>query len=190
MSQMREEELIALAAEGDEEAFEEVVNAYYAPLFAFFYRTVMEREQAENLVQETFLRIHRYSGSYDPSRRARSWIFGIASNLLKDWKVRRPGRLESPTAVLENPQGNAGPSPEDEALRMDTRRSVARALMGLSEKHRMVFVLKHFHGLRYDEIAAAMDTTVGTVKSRMHYACRELRSKLQEPSERDGDTDE
>ena len=153
MPPLYEEDLIALAAEGDEEAFEELVNAYYKPLLAFYYRNVMEREQSENLVQETFLRIHRYSGSYDSSRRARSWIFGIAANLLKDYKTKRAACLESSCDLLGELSAGDGESPEEEALRMDLRRNVVTALMGLSKKHRMVFVLKHFHTLRYEEIA-------------------------------------
>jgi len=178
VSGLREEELLERTAEGDAESFEELVLLYHAPLFAFFYRSILDRDHSENLLQETFLRMHKYSGSFDASRSARSWIFGIASNLLKDFKSKRATRGEYPTGMLESMADRGTANPEVEAVRTDTRRLVVHALMGLSDKHRTVFVLKHFHGLLYDEIAKAMQCSVGTVKSRMHHACKALRDKL------------
>jgi len=173
-----EAELVVRTARGDVLAFEELAENYYGPLYSFFYRMMMDNQYAENLVQETFLRIFRYSKSFDPSRKARSWIFSIASNVAKDWSAKKSVSMEIPFDHTAFPQKSQERSVSDQVANREQGDSVVKALSHLDEKHRKVFVLKHFHHLRYHEIASILGTSEGTVKSRMHYACKQLRKLL------------
>jgi len=173
-----EAELLVRVADGDEKAFNELATGYYHPLYSFFYRMVIDKQYSENLVQETLLRIYRYSKSFDPSKKAKSWIFSIASNVAKDWGAKKANSFEVPFDYTAFPQESKEQAVIDKAVDNEQVRDVIKVLAVLDEKHRQVFVLKHFHDLKYHEIAAVTGVSLGTVKSRMHYACRQLRKLL------------
>jgi RNA polymerase sigma-70 factor (ECF subfamily) len=173
-----EADLLVRTARGDVVAFEELAEKYYGPLYSFFYRMLMDNQYSENLVQETFLRMFRYSGSFDPSRKASSWIFSIASNVVKDWTAKKSTSMEIPFDNTAFPQKSEKTSVLDQVANNYQGEQILKALAKLDEKHRKVFLLKHFHHLRYHEIALIMGTAEGTVKSRMHFACKQLQKLL------------
>lgn len=173
-----EADLLLRTAQGDVLAFEKLTKAYYRPLHAFFFRMSSDSQYAENLVQETLLRIFKYSSSFDPSRKAKSWIFSIAANVARDWNARQVKKMEIPVEDASLGAEKTGSVVEDEVERRQQSESITRALNALDEKHRQVFILKHFHHMRYHEIALVLETSEGTVKSRMYYACRQLRKLL------------
>ena len=173
-----EEDLLLRTAQGDVLAFEKLTKVYYRPLHAFFYRMSSDSQYAENLAQETLLRMFKYSKSFDASRKAKSWIFSIAANVGKDWSAKRARTREIPFDHLAPGTHCVDDVVQTEIERRQQSESISKALGALDEKHRQVFILKHFHNMRYHEIAAVLDTSEGTVKSRMHYACRQLRKLL------------
>lgn len=169
--------LLRAAAGGSDVAFFALYHRWAPRLEAFLLRATHSRPQAEDLVQETFLRVHRFAGTFEPRGEVGAWIFRIAANLLRsEWRRarRRPstvelGAAESSVDRASEPGGEAG-----------FARAVDHALLRLSRAHRVVFLLKVEGGLSYDEIAQAMQCNPATARTRFHYAVLRLRSLLKE----------
>jgi RNA polymerase sigma-70 factor (ECF subfamily) len=160
-----DEELIAAIAVGDEAAFTVLYRQYERPLHAFLTRYTGGRD-VEDLVQETWLRVVRAADRFDPARRFSTWLFQIALNLARDWRRRPPPEPVDPTHVVA--PAPSGTTTSDAAL------DAARLLAALPEAQRAVVILRHFHDLGEDEVAAILDVPRGTVKSRLHNAMARL----------------
>lgn len=174
---------------GDPKAFREIVRRYQPKLLGFIQRMINDRERAEDLVQETFVRVYRHLHRFDPSRKFSTWVYTIASNLARN-EIRN--RLRSPIVLFQTlehdeNQGNyQGLEFEDHSKRPDRvfgrrhlRKMVARAVAGLSPEHRAVFVMREIQGQSYDAIARATRTHLGTVKSRLNRARRVFAQLIQ-----------
>jgi RNA polymerase sigma-70 factor (ECF subfamily) len=161
-----DEDLIAAVAAGDEVAFAALHRRWERPLHAFLARYTGGRD-VDDLVQETWLRVVRAADRHDPARRFSTWVFQIALNLARDWRRRPPADPAEPERVdaLVARDGMA-------ATRAGL--DVARLLMALPEAQRAVVVLRHFHDLGEDEVAAILAIPRGTVKSRLHAAMARL----------------
>jgi RNA polymerase sigma-70 factor (ECF subfamily) len=160
---------------GDERAASELVSRYQGPLFGLLYRLTGNAADAEELFQETFVRVLRASARFDPSRRFRPWLYAIAVNLARDRTQRQAHRATPelrPNDELPEAGGDGGEA--NHLLRLD----LARALATLSEAHREAIVLKYFEGLEEREIAEAAGVPAGTIKSRLHHAIENLRAAL------------
>lgn len=168
----------AIAQDGDVMAFEQLMQRYQRPLFGFIRRQIGDRTEAEDLFQQTLLRIFNGINSCRDPDAFRSWAFGIAANL-----CRYEGRRQMTHAAL-GPAGQAdnkagwGASPETAAQTGQLRDRIAKALDALQPRQREVFVLYHYTNLSYDEIAAVVGAPLGTVKSRMNSALEQLRTLL------------
>ncbi len=161
-----DEELIAAVAVGDDGALAALYRRWERPLHAFLSRYTGGRD-VDDLVQETWLRVVRAATRFDPRRRASTWLFQIALNLARDWHRRPPAEPADAERVAEVV------APD----RLDTVEAgidVARLLAALPEPQRAVVVLRHFHDLGEDDIAAILDVPRGTVKSRLHTAMARL----------------
>ncbi len=180
--ELTDQELLDLATDGDGTAFATLVGRYEIPLRGYFRRKRVDEVDAGDLLQETFSRVYRYAASYDPAKRLGSWIFTIASNLFKD-RVSKNHRMAAhersvdPSTLTGSATGVYG-APEASAIQNEAQREIVEALRGLSSPHRAVFMLKHYYGLRYQDIAKIMGCSVGTVKSRMHHACLKMQAPL------------
>ncbi len=172
--------------EGDLEAFEKLVRAYQRRLLGFFRSLGADAQTAEDLTQETFLRIFGARESYTPDAPFRTFVFRIARNLWIDRyrarKVRpREDELEDgsgqeePEERFESPVGG----PLEEAARSEEIEMLRRAIEELPPKHREVLSLVAGQGLSHPEVAEILGIPVGTVKSRMHAAVRLLRGRWQ-----------
>jgi RNA polymerase sigma-70 factor (ECF subfamily) len=164
---------LARARRGDEGAFCALVECYQRAVFAFLWRMVGRRGDAafvEDLTQETFMRVYRGVASFDPNgpARLRTWIFTIATRVALN-ALR--SRALPVAAVRER-------SVESGVERVHAGMMVRRVLDELSEDHRAVFLLREYHELDYDEIAAALGIEIGTVKSRLSRARKALREAL------------
>jgi len=166
---------------GELEAFERLVKQYQGPLYAFFVRLVGRTADAEDLVQETFLRVYKARETFDPLRAFAPWLYGIATHVLGDYGRRQERvRATMARAVEELTASEAMEVSDvgDQAARRDVIRHVRDSMQQLPEDHRLVLILRHYHGLRYEDIAQALGLSVGTVKSRIHYALAKLRVEL------------
>jgi RNA polymerase sigma-70 factor (ECF subfamily) len=161
-----DEELIAAVAGGDEAAFTVLYRQYERPLHAFLTRYTSGRD-VDDLVQETWLRVVRAAERFDPGRRFSTWLFQIALNLARDWHRRPPPEPVDPerTASLVAPDVGAA---------RQAGLDVERLLAALPEPQRAVVILRHFHDLGEDEVAAILAIPRGTVKSRLHNAMARL----------------
>jgi RNA polymerase sigma-70 factor, ECF subfamily len=164
---------------GDPRAFAQIVARYQLRLLNFVYRMIGDRERAEDLVQEAFLRVHRHLDRFDRSRKFSTWIYTIASNLAKN-ELRNRGR--SPLVSFEHTRPPTEPDvrpiqfedsnsrPDEMYERRRLKDLVDRTVSRLSAHHREVFVLRELEGKSYEEIAEIMHCNLGTVKSRLNRA--------------------
>lgn len=164
---------------GEERAFSELVERYQVRLLNFIYRTIGDREKAEDLVQEVFIRVYRHLHRFDRSKKFSTWVYTIASNLAKN-ELRN--RSRNPLVLFQTITKNwqdeerplqfedTGNRPDDLFRKRDVRQKVEQAVEMLPEHHRNVFVLRELEGKSYEEIAEITQTNLGTVKSRLNRA--------------------
>jgi RNA polymerase sigma-70 factor (ECF subfamily) len=176
----------AAAAAGQEPDGFDVRSAYRAhgsTLYGFVLNALGDRGLAEDCVQETFLRAWRARDGFDAARGSeRTWLFAIARNVVIDAARARTRRLRLVTdegAALDRVLAAAA-APGDLAEDLAVRIQVSDALSRLSEDHRTVVVEVQLRGRSYDDLATALDVSVGTLRSRMFYGLRALRSALEE----------
>ena len=172
---VREDQFIARARDGDDLAFQEVVNAYQGPVFNLCYRMLGNAQEAEDAAQETFLKAYRNMKRYDPNRKFLNWILSIASNHCIDRLRRRRLHIISLDEMLprfENPAPN--PGPEEVMTDLELREDVREILEQLGSTDKAAVVLRYWYEYSYEEIAEALSLTVPAVKSRLHRARRTL----------------
>jgi RNA polymerase sigma-70 factor (ECF subfamily) len=198
---LADEDLMKRFAEGDGSAFAQLLEKYKGQLAEFAQQIVRDRETAEDIVQETFLRVFRARADYRPIARFSTWLYTIATNLCYDLlrKQRRRVSLESmlghPPSIEDRfPGAGSGrpplPAPDVQAERRELAGLVTDLLAELSPDHRQVIALRVHEGLGYAEAAARLGCSVGTAKSRMHYAIQRLRRRMEDRTGRPerGDT--
>jgi RNA polymerase sigma-70 factor, ECF subfamily len=165
---------------GDERAFQELVERYQTRLLNFIYRTIGDRERAEDLVQEVFIRVYRHLHRFDRSKKFSTWAYTIASNLAKN-ELRN--RSRNPLVLFQTMRGSSAEEddrplqfedttsrPDDMYRKRHLRQLVDETVAALPEHHRQVFVLRELEGKSYEEIAEITDCNLGTVKSRLNRA--------------------
>jgi RNA polymerase sigma-70 factor (ECF subfamily) len=164
---------------GDERGFQELVERYETRLLNFVYRTIGDREKAEDLVQEVFIRVYRHLHRFDRSKKFSTWAYTIASNLAKNelrnrsrnplvlfQAIKRNWEDEDRPLQFEDP----GSRPDDLYRKRHLRALVEQSVAQLPEHHRQVFVLRELEGKSYEEIAEITACNLGTVKSRLNRA--------------------
>jgi len=171
--------LVARYLAGDERAFAEILTCYRSRLLAFIYRMIGDRERAEDLVQEAFIRIHRHLRRFDSTKKFSTWAYTIASNLAKN-ELRN--RSRNPLVYYQSSWGrddedqrplqfeDASSRPDDMYANRHLKELVDATVDRLSPHHREVFVLRELQGRSYEEIAAVTHCNLGTVKSRLNRA--------------------
>jgi RNA polymerase sigma-70 factor (ECF subfamily) len=180
--------LIEAHLAGDPRAFGLIVARYQVRLLNFVYRMIGDRERAEDLVQEAFLRVHRHLDRFDRSRKFSTWVYTIASNLAKN-ELRNRGRSPLVTFEQARPRDEEDNRPvdfEDKDNRPDDlfeqrtlKTLVDETVAKLSSHHREVFVLRELEGKSYEEIAEIMHCNLGTVKSRLNRARQSFAELIQ-----------
>ncbi len=179
--------LIRRCLSGDERAYRELVERYQTRVFSLALRMVRQREDAEDLTQDTFVRMFRAADRYDPERPFAAWLFTIASRLCIDHIRRRrlklvslsqsdPGSDDERQMDVRDP----GLGPDEIATRHEEERRTEALIDSLPPHYRIVVMLRHQQDLSYDEIAAALDVPLGTVKARIHRARALLRGRIGE----------
>jgi RNA polymerase sigma-70 factor (ECF subfamily) len=157
---------------GEVRAFEALFERYRARLFVFLFRRCANATTAEDLLQETWLRVVRGRDGFDPRRRFSTWLFQIANNLCRDRARRQEVERRREAGARE--QVELDPAPSD-AQRAESRMDLERRLAPLPDRLREVLVLRYQRDLGEREVAAILGIPVGTVKSRLHQAIRTLR---------------
>ncbi|WP_129633294.1 sigma-70 family RNA polymerase sigma factor [Candidatus Oscillochloris fontis] len=178
MDLLAEEALITRRAKsGDQAAFADLVNRYTGALYNQAYRMLGNAQEAEDAVQEVFLRAYRRLDTYDSSRRFVTWLLTIGSNYCIDrLRRRRMNWLTLDDVAFWLTSNEAGP--ERRALESEQQDTVQQALQTLPEGYRSVTFLRYWHDLSYLEIAEMLNLTEATVKTRLHRARKMLRHVL------------
>ena len=189
--QQTDEQLMLSVKEGDRDAFEILTERHYSHTLNFIYRFVKDWQLAEDLCQETFIRLWRSVPTYRPLAKFRTFLYHIAKNVcLKQLaKEQRTPRFESLDAAFdEDYEGDYRPiataiadthySPETIVIARETRATIHAAINKLSKEQQVVFQLTELEGLSYQEVADIVQCPIGTVASRKNAAIRHLRKML------------
>lgn len=184
-----DKELVARALQGNESAFRELLERFRRPIFSLIYRMIGDRELAEDLAQESFVKAFNNLDTYNPSYRFSSWLFKIANNHAID-HLRRArlstvsihGSPHAASAEREEETRIVLPSqdesPEQEVLALELGGEIERAIAQLRLEYRTAIILRHIENRPYEEIAEIMEVPIGTVKTFLHRARAELREAL------------
>ena len=183
-----ETRLARRAKTGDRGAFEDLVQMYNDKIYRLCYRMLGNRQEAEDVVQETFLRVFRNLDRYDETMKFSTWIYRIATNLCIDLLRKRKNEFSlDETSSAENETNNFHgiladdePSPENMALLSETQSNVRNAIESLPKKYKTVVILKYLHDMSLQEISEVLDLPVSTVKTRVHRGREYLRKKIGE----------
>ena len=187
-----EAQFIERLKRGDEAAFEILVNERSGEIYGLLYRLTENREEARDLTQETFLRAFQSIVHFRGESDLRTWIYRIAINQARNrWRWWRRRRRDV-TVSIDAPEignGRLGlvstlrskniKDPEQDALESERERALKKALSSLRRVYREAVVLRDIEGFAYEEIATALDISIGTVKSRLARGRQELRRKLE-----------
>ena len=188
-SKLTDQEVVAHARAGREKAYRELIGRYERPVFSIIYRLVRDRELAEDLAQDTFIKVLNAIDRYDPKHKFSSWIFRIAHNTAID----RLRKREVDTLSLDgSPHAQTQEaieatrivavateeSPEEFTANREIGEAIEAAIARLRPEYRTAIVLWHVEGRPYDEIAEIMGIPLGTVKTYIHRARNELRKHL------------
>jgi RNA polymerase sigma-70 factor, ECF subfamily len=181
-----DEELLAAYRHGDAGAFEVLLRRHRAPLFTFLVRMLGDKERAEDLAQETFVRVIKGAQEWEARARFQTWLFTIARNLCVDAsrrdRFRRAESLDADGPDGASPMVDSVPGDEiDPARGAESallRPLLQKALLALPAEQREVFLLREQAGVPFKEIAGVLAVNENTAKSRMRYALEGLRKAL------------
>jgi RNA polymerase sigma-70 factor (ECF subfamily) len=185
LRELRDEELIQLVQQGQRRAFDEVVGRYKGRLYSFIMRMVKEPGLAEELTQETLIRVYLHADKYREIARFSTWVFTIATNLVRN-RMRQQSRLPrllslNPTpdedeVLLDPPDPRTDPSRELEGEELG--RLINEATARIPEKYRIPFLLREVEELSYEEIQQVTGLKLGTVRSRINRARTRFRQNI------------
>jgi len=179
LGDLTDSEVVQRFLDGEPRAFTELVDRYDQRLINFVYRMVGDRHRAQDLVQETFVRVYRHLHRFDQSKKFSTWIYTIAGNLAKnELRNRSRNPLVLFQTMKKNWEADHRPlewedrryKPDDLYRKRYLQETVEEAVRQLPEHHRIVFVLRELEGKTYEEIAQITGCNLGTVKSRLNRA--------------------
>jgi RNA polymerase sigma-70 factor, ECF subfamily len=178
---MEEKQLVRLAQEGSPQAFEELVMKYQPKVFSMALSFTRNREAADDLAQEIFLKAYLALPRFHGKSEFGTWLYRISMNHIKDF-LRKRGRakevpLEDVSELAFSDKEQAEKAEQEREI--EARRALVQRLVeGLPEKYRVILTLRDIQGMAYEEIARILKLSPGTVDSRLHRARRMLRLKL------------
>jgi RNA polymerase sigma-70 factor (ECF subfamily) len=180
--------LLEATRAGDEDAFAELVSRYRNQITSYIYRMTSDYDGAVDLAQETFVRVYRAADRYQQSHAFSTYIYRIATNLaISELRKRKRRRLVSLTGFFQSNDGQEArefnppddrPLQDCEMVETERRNAVQRAISTLPEKYRAPLILRDVDGRSYEEISRILQTSEGTVKSRISRARGFLREKM------------
>lgn len=176
-------ELVVRSRGGEVSAFGELLQRHQRAVYGVVSRMVDDRDDVDDIVQEVLVLAYRSIDRFRGDSAFSTWLYRIAVNTtikqMKKIKIRRSASIDDPdTGLSDMLVASDGNDPEEEAQRRARSQALREAIETLPEKHREVVVLHYFQNCSCDEIAKATGCSVGTVWSRLHYACKKLRGQL------------
>ncbi len=187
MTEKTDREIINEVLDGNTEIFQLIIFRYQKVIFNYIYRMVKHRQEAEDLAQETFVRVFSKLKRYDHAYEFSTWIYRIALNVCRDFFRRKKFFFFS----LQNPVGEEEESefadfiaqesfsdPDGVILNQELKLEIEKAILRLPVKFREIIVLRHIDGLSYEEIANVTSLPIGTVKTYIYRARKKLQDDL------------
>jgi RNA polymerase sigma-70 factor (ECF subfamily) len=181
-------ELVARCKNGDMSAFDLIVHKHKVPLINFAYRFIGDRDTAEDLVQETFVRVYKNISRYRKDTASlRTWMYRIAANLCKNELRNRSTRskmlvnsamVAQDSSVLTEEMMDGSRGPDRQLEEKELQKVLAQAISRLPERLRISIILRDIEGMTYEEISRVINRPIGTVKSRINRARLMLRDKM------------
>ena len=190
LSNLPDADVARLAQQGREPAFRELVRRYERPVFSLVFRMVRDTATAEDLAQDTFIKVLNHIDKYRPEFKFSSWLFKVANNVAIDFLRRRQlstvsidgAPNASSVADIEATRFDIADKSESALEAMEAKElgsSIERAIGALRPEYRSCIMLRHVEGRSYEEIAATLDLPLGTVKTYIHRARHQLRESLE-----------
>ena len=185
---MTDQELVALAKQGDQDAFAQLVEANQNKIYSLALRMTGNPEDGADLAQEAFLKAWRSLPTFQEESSFSTWLYRLTINLCIDFLRKEKRRKAAVTTIsLDDDEDESPPvevpdqrfTPETEVEHRELRAAMSRALHSLSDEHRQILILREVEGLSYTEIAGLLELEEGTVKSRIARARISLRNILQ-----------
>ncbi|MCJ7703192.1 MAG: sigma-70 family RNA polymerase sigma factor [Anaerolineales bacterium] len=177
ISQTNEIELVTKAQIGDRSAFSELVRTHAQGVLNVVYRMCGDKQLAEDAAQETFIQAWLRLPSFRPKSSLRNWLYRIAVNTAIDM-LRKEKRILF-NAVEDLSLMDSRPGPEAMLVSDEQTELIQKTVVGLPDASRSVLVLREYEGLSYQEIAKTLEIPIGTVMSRLNYARRLLKERLE-----------
>jgi len=171
-------ELVRAARAGDTIAFDNLFYRYRDGIYRLGIAITKDPSAAEEIVVDTFARAHRALERLEPDDSLRPWLYRVAVNLSYNRRPRKGVTFSSLDDSGADDLATEGESPSEAAERSERRRVVLECVDTLGPKHKVVVILHYLNGLNLAEIAEIVEVPIGTVKSRLHYALRKLRTQL------------
>ncbi len=179
-------DLVAAAQRGDRDAFRTLFERYHRRAYALAYGVVRHQDDALDVVQDAFIKAHKYLDKFEGNSSFYTWLYRIVMNLAIDHlrKHRRVKPVELDESKLEDGGEESllprilGGNPGRALMDKEIRGRIDQALTELSENHRSVLVMREMEGLSYEEMAVAMDCSKGTIMSRLFHARRNMQKRL------------
>jgi RNA polymerase sigma-70 factor, ECF subfamily len=157
--------------------FETLVEAYSGEMFAYVWRMLRDTADAEDCLQETFLRAYRAFSRVRAGTNYRAWLYKIATNTARTHAKQR-GRLAARTIDLDPELPSERAAPIDQVVRRETIESVMRAVEALPHQQRAALIMRQYQELGYDDIAAALDCTEAAARANVYQALKKLRAQF------------
>lgn len=162
---------------GDANAFERFLSQYEKRIFAFVYTIVRHREEAEDLTQETFLRVYKNRKSIDSERNVKSWLYTIATHAAYDWFRKKKHIPEA--FVIDDDEAPFETVDDGDAYKdMENADAVERALARLKPEYRTIIILYYYEQFSYEEIAQQLGAPLNTVKTHLRRAKNQLATEI------------
>lgn len=191
LANLPDADVVMLAQQGRDTAFRELVRRYERPVFSLVFRMVRDRDTAEDLAQESFIKVLNHIDRYRPEFKFSSWLFKIANNVAIDHLRKRTvdtvslegSRYAATTAEAEStaiPVASKDQSALEEMESKELGGAIEKAVAALRPEYRACILLRHVEDRSYEEIAATLDLPLGTVKTYIHRARHELRKALED----------
>ncbi|MCR4341311.1 MAG: sigma-70 family RNA polymerase sigma factor, partial [Gemmatimonadaceae bacterium] len=190
LANLPDADVVLLAQQGRDTAFRELLRRYERPVFSLVFRMVRDRDTAEDLAQESFIKVLNNIDRYRPEFKFSSWLFKIANNVAIDHLRKRTvdtvslegSRYATTTAEAEStaiPVASKDQSALEELESKELGGAIEQAVAALRPEYRACILLRHVEDRSYEEIAATLDLPLGTVKTYIHRARHELRKALE-----------
>ncbi len=185
-SELTDNELMQRLQQGDRQALDTLIDRWQKPIMAFIYRFILDYEWAQDLTQETFVKLYMHSDRFKTDRKFSSWIYAIAGNLCKNWLKwnKRRTLIDQPyfedwqeANTLSIADKNAA-EPSKQLLKDESNQQVIRAIESLPYALKTTVLLHYYQGLSYEDISESLGCSVRGVESRLYRARKQLKRKL------------